>query len=192
MKTPRSSLSVGGYYEGTDDIYWPIPIWKYPKSRISWFIKYRSRIIHSTTCLLPPITPRKKHYIYSCKISQPQPPRGKKQLLLTRSMVHPAGNTSPREDSTRLTSFLLVPAGPGPKPQVRPLQSSVPDGPGPKPQVRPLQSSVRTGPGPKATSQTSTVSTGSNIASPRRHQCFQTGGVRRRAPGNTAGIPGNH
>ncbi|KAF3507020.1 hypothetical protein F2Q69_00005972 [Brassica cretica] len=42
-----------------------------------------------------------------------------------------------------------VPAAPGPKPQVRPLQSSVSAGLGPKPQVRPLQSLVPAGPGPK-------------------------------------------
>nr|VDC96098.1 unnamed protein product [Brassica oleracea] len=45
--------------------------------------------------------------------------------------------------------FLLVHAGPGLKPQVRPLQSSVPAGPGPKPQVSPLQSLVPAGPRPK-------------------------------------------
>ncbi|KAF3554223.1 hypothetical protein F2Q69_00014503 [Brassica cretica] len=40
---------------------------------------------------------------------------------------------------------MLVPAGPGPKPQVIPLQSLVPAGPRLKPQVRPLQSLVPTG-----------------------------------------------
>ncbi|KAF2579355.1 hypothetical protein F2Q68_00005359 [Brassica cretica] len=51
-------------------------------------------------------------------------------------MVHTAGNTSPREDSTMLTSVarfnarityksLLVPAGSGSQPQSRPLQSLV-------------------------------------------------------------------
>ncbi|WZZ78105.1 hypothetical protein YC2023_098677 [Brassica napus] len=73
---------------------------------------------------------------------------GKKQLLLTRSMVHPAGNTSPRKDSTRLTSVARsIPAGPGPKPQVRSLQSLVLAGPRPKPQVISLQSLVPAGSG---------------------------------------------
>ncbi|WZZ27572.1 hypothetical protein YC2023_010973 [Brassica napus] len=34
-----------------------IPVWQYAKNRISWFINYQGRRIHSTTCILPPIIP---------------------------------------------------------------------------------------------------------------------------------------
>ncbi|WZZ78288.1 hypothetical protein YC2023_098860 [Brassica napus] len=43
------------------------------------------------------------------KISQPQPPGGKKRHSLTRSKTHAAGNTFSREDNTLLTASLLVP-----------------------------------------------------------------------------------
>ena len=58
---PHLTTNLPCCYEGTDDIYWPIPIWHYPKSRISWFINYQSKRIHSRTCLLPPIIPRSEH-----------------------------------------------------------------------------------------------------------------------------------
>ncbi|WZZ88664.1 hypothetical protein YC2023_117243 [Brassica napus] len=45
------------------------------------------------------------------RISQPQPPGGKKQLFLTGHMVRTAGNTSPWEDSTILTSVARFDAG---------------------------------------------------------------------------------
>ncbi|KAF3510616.1 hypothetical protein F2Q69_00006396 [Brassica cretica] len=68
------------------------------------------------------------------KISQPQPPGGKRQLLLTGPTVRTAGNTSPWEDSTMLTSVarfdalitdesLLVPAGYRSQPGITFLQS---------------------------------------------------------------------
>ncbi|KAF3488124.1 hypothetical protein F2Q69_00053298 [Brassica cretica] len=99
---------------------------------------------------------RKRHYIYSWEMSQPQPPGGKKRRILIKSKAHAAGNTSSTEDNTLLTSvarsntgttyeFLLVPAGPGLRPPVRPLLSLVPAGFGCQSQIRPLQSLVLAG-----------------------------------------------
>ncbi|KAH0942803.1 hypothetical protein HID58_002440, partial [Brassica napus] len=53
----------------------------------------------------------KRHYICSCKISQPQPPGGKKRHILTSSKAHVAGNTSSREDNTFLTAVAESNAG---------------------------------------------------------------------------------
>ncbi|KAH0917433.1 LOW QUALITY PROTEIN: hypothetical protein HID58_025093, partial [Brassica napus] len=88
---------------------------------------------------------RKRDYINSFRIFQPQPSRGKKRRILTRSKPHTAGNTSSREANTTLnrnptqelptgsywfllvldpilgSDFLqsLVPAGSGSYPQIR-------------------------------------------------------------------------
>ncbi|KAF3587981.1 hypothetical protein F2Q69_00030750 [Brassica cretica] len=135
MKTPRSSLSIDG-----------------------------PRLMTNL--------PRRRHYIYFCEISQPQPPGGKKRCILIRSKAHAVGDTSSTEDNTLLTSvarsntgityeFLLVPAGPGPKSPVRPLQPLVPAGSGSQSQIRPLEYLV-------------------------------AAGARRVVPGNTACIPDNH
>ncbi|KAH0873504.1 hypothetical protein HID58_070866 [Brassica napus] len=73
---------------------------------------------------------RKRHYFHSFRIFQPQPSRGKKRRILTRSKPHTAENTSSRKANTtlnrRITNwFLLVPAGSGSYPQIR--LSAVPD-----------------------------------------------------------------
>ncbi|KAH0942726.1 hypothetical protein HID58_002363 [Brassica napus] len=68
-----------------------------------------------------------RHYIHSFRIFQPQPSRGKKLRILTRSIPHTAGNTSSREDYTTLNrsnkiihrDYQLVPAGSGSYPQIR-------------------------------------------------------------------------
>ncbi|KAF3506589.1 hypothetical protein F2Q69_00006329 [Brassica cretica] len=73
------------------------------------------------------------------KISQPQPPGGKKQRILIRSKVHTARNASSREDNTLLTAVarfnariiyesLLVPADSRSQPGITLLQSLVPAG----------------------------------------------------------------
>ncbi|KAF2615441.1 hypothetical protein F2Q70_00012265 [Brassica cretica] len=83
---------------------------------------------------------RKRHYIYFCKISQPQLPGGKKRRILIRSKAHAAGNTSSREDNTLLIAVarfnagttyesLLVPASISQK-GITLLQSLVPAGAG--------------------------------------------------------------
>ncbi|WZZ50722.1 hypothetical protein YC2023_050829 [Brassica napus] len=54
---------------------------------------------------------RKRHYIYSCKIPQPQPPGGQKRRILIRSKAHAAGNTSLREDNTLLIAVARFNAG---------------------------------------------------------------------------------
>ncbi|KAF3493341.1 hypothetical protein DY000_02053650 [Brassica cretica] len=75
------------------------------------------------------------------KLSQPQPPGDKKQLLLTGPMVRTAGNTSPWDDSTMLTlvarfdagityESLLVPTCSRSQPGITFLQSLVPTGSG--------------------------------------------------------------
>ncbi|KAH0898502.1 LOW QUALITY PROTEIN: hypothetical protein HID58_048070 [Brassica napus] len=77
---------------------------------ISWLIHDRSRrkyhddqspssyhsVVLSTNHL------RKRDYIHSFIIYQPQPSRGKKRRILTRFKPHTAGNTSSREDNTTL------------------------------------------------------------------------------------------
>ncbi|KAH0880093.1 hypothetical protein HID58_067487, partial [Brassica napus] len=70
---------------------------------------------------------RKRHYIHSFRIFQPQPSRGKKRRTLTRSKPHTAGNTSSREVNTALNrsnkiqhrNYQLVPTGFGSYPQIR-------------------------------------------------------------------------
>ncbi|KAF3490223.1 hypothetical protein F2Q69_00053300 [Brassica cretica] len=132
---------------------------------------------------------RKRHYIYSCEISQPQPPGGKKRRILIKSKAHAAGNTSSTEDNTLLTSvarsntgttyeFLLVHAGPGPRPPVRPLLYLVPAGFGCQSQIRPLQSLVPAGSEsqPQSGPLQSLVPAGSgrnNLGSPRHQECIQ-------------------
>ncbi|KAF2561609.1 hypothetical protein F2Q70_00016785 [Brassica cretica] len=65
---------------------------------------------------------RKRHYIHSFRIFQPQPSRGKKRRILTRSKPHTAGNTSSREDNTTLNRNFqqsLVPTDSVSYPQIR-------------------------------------------------------------------------
>ncbi|KAF3592918.1 hypothetical protein DY000_02023492 [Brassica cretica] len=83
---------------------------------------------------------RKRHYIHSFRIFQPQPSRGKKRRILTISKPHTAGNTSSREDNTALNrsnkiqhrDYKLVPAGSG----SHFLQFLVPADSGSYPQIR--------------------------------------------------------
>ncbi|KAH0854011.1 hypothetical protein HID58_092701 [Brassica napus] len=224
-----------------------------------------------------------RHHIHSFRIFQPQPSRGKKRRILTRSKPHTAGNTSSGEDNTTqnrinkiqhrnyqlvlgpilrsdfLQSLSLVPASSGSYPQIR--FSAVPGScwfrvlssdqtfcspwfllvPGPILRSDPrslricrfrvptqsrclqlltpaglgssLQVSTTFGPmGAAITKQalddihTSRLPTpphmrkmqgsqaGHNIFRPglQLGRILKTGGVRRRAPGNTTGVPGNH
>ncbi|WZZ89669.1 hypothetical protein YC2023_118248 [Brassica napus] len=87
---------------------------------------------------------RKRHYIHSFRIFQPQPSRGKIRRILTRSKPHTSGNTSSREDNTTLNksnktqhrNYQLVPTVMGPILRSDFLQSLVPTDSGSYPQIR--------------------------------------------------------
>ncbi|KAH0859654.1 hypothetical protein HID58_087915 [Brassica napus] len=105
---------------------------KVPRRPVSFFLSFRSAEHKSL---------RKRHYIHSFRIFQPQPSRGKIRRILTRSKPHTSGNTSSREDNTTLNKnqtscspwSLLIP---GPILRSDFPQSLVPAGSGSYPQIR--------------------------------------------------------
>ena len=152
-------------------------------TKIPWQFGARKRGSH---ILLDNVIGRRNITCILSKISQPQPPGGKKQRILIRSKAHAARNASSREDNTLLTAvakiqrknYLWVPASScwfqiptrnhtstilgscwfGSQLQSRPLQ--------PLDLMIPTRSSHHQ-------HQYRWTSTSNNLASPRHQECIQ-------------------
>ncbi|WZZ44784.1 hypothetical protein YC2023_041043 [Brassica napus] len=86
---------------------------EYIQRRVSFLLSFRraEHLRRGSHILRDDVIGRRNITRILSKLSQPQPPGDKKQLLLTGPMVRTAGNTSPWDDSTMLTLVARFDAG---------------------------------------------------------------------------------